>query len=641
MTLTLKEQSEASLKDERFRKVISKFRARPEQLHMTGLVADAIERRRDLIVEAGTGVGKTLAYLVPVILSGKHAVVSTGTRYLQEQIYKKDLPSVMKALGRSAEVTMLKGRANYLCLERLERMRGQDDLFDEQRIFFNRVEDWATRTDSGEIGELADENDPKWVDFTSTPETCLGSQCDHYEDCFVVKARARAIHSDIVVVNHHLLLADMTLKEEGFGQLLPSADTVIVDEAHQLSDTTDQFFAISFGSKQMHRLIRDLREHDEIGNVPEIKVLIDQMDDKTTALRRVLGSQQSAQGAYEEIDNSEFRRAGGELSEVIKQLTTQLDPLREHDDQTGHLHRRLESMQENFAATLNKDNEDRYIFWFRQYKGHKGQKGGFSLHATPLQAATLFAEKSKPYNANWIYTSATLSVVGDFSYFKKCLGLNCDDATLGTPYDYQKQAALYIPSGIPDPGSRKQTSAFVRACLDLLEHIHGGAFLLFTSYRAMHEARQIITGDEDNERLILVQGSCPKHELIRTFCDHKNCILLGTSSFWEGVDVRGGQLRLVAIDRLPFAAPDDPLIRARSDWFKKNGANYFTDVSVPQAVIQLRQGAGRLIRDESDRGVIFIGDTRVLHRPYGRAFINSLPSMKICRRIEQLTDYIA
>ncbi len=617
-----------------FAALVPEFRSRPQQEAMTRRVAAAIEGGSDLVIEAGTGVGKTFAYLLPAVLSGRKVIISTGTRYLQDQIYAKDLPLVLKALGIAADTALLKGRSNYLCLERLEQAWQTQSLDGGDNDLVGRIYRWSKTAPDGDISDFDElgEDNPLWAALTSTPENCLGTRCSKFDKCCVAAARNRALQADVVVVNHYLLLADMSLKEEGFGQLLPEADTVIVDEAHQLGDVADQFFSTSFTGYQCTQLLRDLRGAGDEAKTPELMNADTVLGAAVKAMGKALGKLPARELTSTALDNDDVAAARRALADALEQFAAALKPLQRQSEQLFNLWERAADLKQRFAAVLEVGGDQ--VGWYQ------AEHGAFRFHASPAEVASLLGDKHKLYNANWIYTSATLSLDGDFTYFLAQTGLDktCDCVALDSPFDYAEQAALYVPTDLPEPNDPEHTTRVVEAGYALLEMAQGGVFFLFTSHRALQAAAGKIADETDYT--LLVQGSAPKFELIRRFCDTPNAVLLGTAGFWEGVDVRGAGLRCVIIDRLPFASPADPLTQGRIRKAREQGRDFFRESTLPEAVISLRQGIGRLIRDESDMGVVMIGDRRLRTRGYGKIFLNSLPPMKRCGRLDSLRPYL-
>ncbi|MEQ6341087.1 MAG: ATP-dependent DNA helicase [Gammaproteobacteria bacterium] len=617
-------------------KRISGFAPRAAQQEMAEAVAQAFNDYGLLISEAGTGTGKTYAYLVPAILSGKKVIISTGTKNLQDQLFHRDLPVVRNALGVPLRAALLKGRANYLCLHRLELAdldgRGHTR---ENRAMMQRIKEWAGRTRSGDVAEVVDvpEDSPLWFQVTSTADNCLGQECPVYSDCHIMKARRAAQEADLVVINHHLLFADMALKDEGFGELLPGANAFIIDEAHQLPEVASNFFGTSLSSRQMLELADDtITEHmREAGDMSELPEAADTLKKAALDLRLALGRDTRRTAWREVAALPEVTTAMQQLRDALTLLQKRLEPaavrgkgLESCQRRTGELLVRLDSL--TGAGPAN------HVIWFETYTK------SFTLNSTPLDIAEIFRARTDASKCAWIFTSATLAVGGSFEHFASRLGLH-DAVTKcwDSPFDFSRNAVFYAPLSMPDPNSPNYIEALVEAALPVLEASRGRAFLLFTSHRALQEAHERLQGRVAYP--LLVQGSAPRGELVERFRAMGNAILLGTSSFWEGVDVRGPALSCVIIDKLPFASPGDPVLQARLDALRAQGGNPFMDYQLPHAVITLKQGVGRLIRDVNDRGVMMLCDPRLFSKPYGRTFINSLPPMIRTRKLENVQRF--
>ncbi len=618
-------------------RAIDGYVSRPAQQRLAEAIAATIESRGELIAEAGTGTGKTYAYLVPALLSGKRTIISTGTRALQDQLFHRDLPRVRDALGARLRSALLKGRANYLCWYRLERARS-DGLFAsrEQVAQFAQLHAWAGSSTSGDLAEagfLADDS-PLWPQVTSTSENCLGVECPFYQDCFVVKARQRAQEADLVVVNHHLLFADQALKQEGFGEILPGAHTFVLDEAHQLPELAAQFFGSMLSSRQLQELARDVTsEADEASGA--LAVLQEPSEALEAAVRQLRATLEPLPARAALALWQRDAAIGAALAELRGALATLADALVAVGERSAGLDSCAARAQE--LVTRGDEvfalGEDGRVRWYET------TARGFQLHTTPLDVSDTLRQFRAASDAAWIHTSATLAVDGGFAHFADQLGLDAPRTLLEpSPFDYHNQALAYLPQGLPEPGDAAHVAAVVEAALPLLDASDGRAFLLFTSHRALRQAAELLAARR--EFPLFVQGTAPRHLLLEGFRRSGNGVLLGAASFWEGVDVAGDALQLVVIDKLPFAAPDDPVLEARLDAIRRNGGNPFRDWQLPSAVIALKQGAGRLIRTESDRGVLMLCDPRLISRPYGRIFLASLPDFARTREPDRVLGFL-
>ncbi len=607
------------------------FRARPAQQQMATHIQAALEQREVLLVEAGTGTGKTFAYLVPALLSGLRVLISTGTRTLQDQLYHRDLPLLAAALGRPARVALLKGRSNYLCRARLESIGRQGELLSgHSDPLLARISEWSLGTRSGDLAELPELADthPLRPQISSTRENCLGSRCAEYARCHVLEARRTALEADIVVVNHHLLLADLALKEDGFGDLLPSVDAVILDEAHQLPDLVSEFFGISLSSRQLELLIADIR--------------IELQTELTVPLERALADCHTALGREER--HLAWRELAAPAPECFTALASALldcgAQLRALGSGPGieQCEQRIDLLSASLAQLLDESEGPQSLAGARTVSTHAR---GFLLRLLPYDVSGRFSALLAAHHGAWIFTSATLAVGEDFSHFASRLGLQ-SAATLRfeSPFDYQRQALLYLPRGLPQPSDAGFTAAVVAIAQPLLQASGGGAFLLFTSHRALRAAAVLLERQLPAHWPLLVQGRAPREQLLRRFRASGRAVLLGTASFWEGVDVQGPALRLVMIDRLPFASPEDPVVRARIEHLQSQGASAFKEYQLPEAVLALKQGVGRLIRSEQDRGVVVVCDPRLSERGYGRVFRASLPPMVVVREPEPVLQLL-
>ena len=615
------------------------YRLRPQQLELAGTILEAIEAGAPLVAEAGTGTGKTLAYLVPALLSGGKVIVSTGTKTLQDQLYERDLPAVRAALASGAVTALLKGRANYVCLHRMERAAAEARLASrDEAAQLRRIERFAATSASGDRAELSDVPDdaPVWLHATSTRENCLGQECPRYQDCFVMKARRGALAADVVVVNHHLFFADVVLRDEGVAELLPSCNTLIFDEAHQLPDTARLFFGESVSTGRLVELARDARLELRAagGAAPAFDALAGRLEKAARDLRLCFGTDGARLAWAQAMARPEFGGALAALEAALAGFGAALEAQAERAEGLASCARRAQEARATLARLAAAEGAEQ-VRWVEVF-GHALQ-----LHLTPLSSAELFRRQLEEQPRAWIFTSATLSVGGDFAHFKEELGLGEAAArSWPSPFDYQRQALLYVPRGMPaDPNDPAYTEAVVEAALPVLEASGGRAFLLFTTLRALRRAHELL-----RERLafpLLVQGTGSRSDLLARFRELGNAVLLGSASFREGVDVRGEALSLVVIDKLPFAPPDDPVLAARIDALKARGGNPFTEFQLPQAILLLKQGAGRLIRDDTDRGVLMLCDPRLYARPYGRLVRASLPPMKPTRELAEVRAFFA
>ncbi len=613
---------------------------RPEQAAMAAAVGGALKRMEALIVEAGTGTGKTFAYLVPALLSGRSVVISTGTRTLQDQLFHRDVPLLAKALGLPVKIALLKGRANYLCRHRLELTLQQGSLLGGERgvaRLLAKVSRWASTTRAGDLAELTDlpEQSAVWPMITSTRENCLGQECPQFSRCHVFEARRTAQAAEIVVVNHHLLLADLALKDEGFGDLLPGAEAVILDEAHQVPDIAAQFFGQSWSVRQVQLLMREVTAELAAASVRaptitgELAIVEARLDD-------LRGSIPGGVGRYE------WEHLPESLLDVLTELKTAL----------GDLGRELESLGAG-AGTANCARragalaaalgslasvpEESGLRWV------EAAANGLSLHFTPFEIADRLRGYVEARPCAWVFTSATLAIGADFSHFANRIGLS-DARTLhiDSPFDYRDQARIYLPRNMPEPQHPEFAARFIAACAPLLEASGGRAFLLYTSYRGLAEGVAALKARFPEPPFpVLVQGQAPREALLHQFRELGNAVLLATGSFWEGVDVKGEALSIVAIDKLPFAAPDDPLLKARLEGIRRRGGNPFSEYQLPQAVLALKQGVGRLIRDFDDFGVIVLGDPRLKTKGYGRVFLEALPPSPVITEAAAGAQFLA
>ena len=616
---------------------IDDFEPRASQLGMAELIAAAIAAGESRVVEAATGIGKTFAYLVPAFLADGRVVISTGTRNLQDQLFHKDIPLLKKAIVSHKKVALLKGRSNYCCLHRLQRYRAEDRFRSRQMAsIFATLTTWAEHSDSGDIAEFAEipENDSLWYYATSNADNCLGGECPEIDSCFVLKARKRALDADILVINHHLYFSDLALKEEGFGEILPSAEVMVFDEAHQLPDIAGGFYGQQVSSRQIDMMCRDLLEA-EVAEAPESKTLgrlCDALNRASADLRLALRPFAQRE-EWERIRHAPaVESAVGDLRHALTELGAALEPMASRGKELGLCQRRLAAL--GLALTNFLDLADDRVSWYET-----GERG-FRLAQSPLEVAEEFHRQLQIADFRSVFfTSATLSSQQSFAYYRGRLGLeDIECANFDSPFDYPRQAMLYLPRNLPDPADRAFAAAFGELCLQLIAAARGHCFILFTSYRMLEWCADFLRSRVDAE--LFVQGELQRNELLQQFIAADAPVLLGTSSFWEGVDVKGDQLRCVIIDKLPFRAPNDPVYRRRLQRVNQGGGNAFIEVQVPEATISLRQGAGRLIRDAGDRGVVALCDNRLHSRSYGRGMLDSLPPMRRSSDLEEVTEFL-
>jgi ATP-dependent DNA helicase DinG len=623
-------------------RAINGYRVRAQQVDMAERIAAAINGCSVFIAEAGTGTGKTFAYLVPALQSGGKVIVSTGTKTLQDQLFNKDLPMVREALKAPVRIALLKGRANYVCPYHLQRALADGRfLTREDAADARRISVFARLTHSGDKAECQDvsENSPVWNHATSTRENCLGQECPDYKGCFVMQARREAMAADLVVVNHHLFFADVMLRDEGMAELLPACNTVIFDEAHQLPEVATLFFGDTVSTAQVLDLARDARS-EGLANARdclELQTGGRQLEKVARDLRLAVGIDAGRFACGQLLEKPEFAPALKSLEEEVAKFAAILETQAQRAEGLEKCWQRAVELVARIADWQK--TSDGYVRWGEAYT-HSLQ-----LNSTPLDVAEIFKKQMGGHPRAWIFTSATLAVQGKFQHYCSELGLGePETACWESPFDYARQAVLYAPLGMPEPNSFGYTDAVVDAAFPALLASGGRAFFLCTSLRAMRRTHELLKArleDEGHELPLLLQGEGSKNDLLQRFRHLGNAILVGSQSFWEGVDVRGEALSLVVIDKIPFAPPDDPVLAARIEQMRQQGRNPFMEYQLPRAVINVKQGAGRLIRDETDRGVLMICDPRLLSKPYGRRVWQSLPPMRRTRELSEVINFLA
>jgi len=619
------------------------FRVRDGQIEMADAVAAAIRENAVLVAEAGTGTGKTFAYLIPALLSGGKVIISTGTKTLQDQLFDRDIQVVREALKVPVTVALLKGRSNYICHHYLERAQreGRFESRDDAR-YLPVIVNFARNSSTGDRGDVPDvpESATIWPHVTSTRENCLGSECEHYAKCFVMEARKQALAADVVVVNHHLFFADVVLRDEGVAELLPASNTIIFDEAHQLPETAGLFFGHTVSTAQMVDLGRDIRVEAAVSarDMPSLPAAAQAFEKSARDLRLVFREEvgRFPFAALERL--RDFAPALATVDEKLLALATVLESQAGRSEGLEKCWQRARVLLDELRDWRDNDDVSR-VRWAELFHAT------LHLNATPLSVAEIFKAQIGERARAWIFTSATLSVGGDFGHYARQMGLTeAQTRSWESPFNYAENSLLYVPRDMPEPNTPTYTEAVVKAALPAIEASVGRAFMLFTSLRAMREGYDRLKEAFAQRGLdfpLLMQGEGSRTELLERFRRIGNAVLVGSQSFWEGVDVRGEALSLVVIDKLPFAAPDDPLLAARIEKINRDGANAFVEYQLPQAVITLKQGAGRLIRDETDRGVLMICDPRLFSKSYGKRILRSLPSMKGTRKIDDVLEFFA
>jgi ATP-dependent DNA helicase DinG len=626
---------------------VSGFRPRTSQTEMAKAIAQAISGQDTLLAEAGTGTGKTFAYLAPALLWGGKVIISTGTKNLQDQLYLRDIPTVRKALNAPVSIALLKGRSNYVCHFHLERTLQNGRLTSRDDAgHLREISRFIKTTSTGDKAELSrvPETALIWNLVTSTRDTCMGAECQYYQDCFVMKARKEAQQADVVVVNHHLFFADVALKDSGVAELLPSANTIIFDEAHQLPETATLFFGESVSTSQVLELCRDVLAeglcHARDG--ADWAKLVAPVERAARDLRLTFPQDVVRLAVPQIASSSPFFPALEKLKEELQGMIVTLEKQAERAETIEQCHVRAVELAMRFGAwnsAGDAEPDPDHVLWVEAFSS------SLQLHRTPLSIAPIFSKQREGASRTWIFTSATLAVKNDFKHYAAQMGLTDVPARVWpSPFDYARQALMYVPQGMPQPNAPDYTDAVLDAALPVIEAAGGRAFLLCTTIRAVNRAAERLRREFEQRKLpylLLVQGEMGRTELLDRFRAAGNAVLVGSQSFWEGVDVRGEALALVIIDKLPFAPPDDPVLAARIAAMEAKGLNGFMHHQLPEAIINLKQGAGRLIRDETDRGVLMICDPRLITKPYGRRIWQSLPPFSRTRELSAVQAFLA
>jgi len=631
------------------------FESRPSQRRMAAAVSHTLEDGGVLLAEAGTGTGKTVAYLVPAVLHERRVLVSTGTKNLQEQIFQKDIPLLREALGRPFTATCMKGRANYLCLYRLDGLSSTLPETAGDRMAYLAIREWSRYTETGDRAELEDlpEELPLWTELSATAETCLGSECPRLDDCFVNRMRQRAADSDVVIVNHHLLCADAAVKQHSFGEVIPECGIAIIDEAHQLEDVATQYFGLSVSNYRVIDLVRDGRRlmarHEAAGKSAGNTTLraFDRVSDYAdvffAAVRVEVQSGSNADRSPRPTAEERWRltpslfehtmTSAQALMGALTAIESAPMPGGDEGEEGRTLSRRAREMREGLLFVLSAS--DPAFVYFVEIRGR-----GVFLRATPIDVSSIVREHLLDRRRATVLTSATLAVGGQFDYIRQRLGIeDAEEIQLPSEFDYARQSILFLPPGMPDPRSREFPERAAVVIREILERTAGRAFLLFTSHAALRHVLRRLDGTVSFP--LLVQGDAPRSVLLREFRRTPHAVLLATSSFWQGVDVTGEALSCVVIDKLPFAVPADPIVQARIETITARGGDPFGEYQVPLAILTLLQGIGRLLRHRTDRGVLSILDPRLRTMPYGRRFLASLPPSPVTQDVDDIARFLA
>ena len=623
-------------------KIVSGFHEREDQVEMAKIVNEAIEEKNSLIVEAGTGVGKTFSYLVPALINGGKVVISTATKNLQDQLFFKDIPTVRDALKIPIDINILKGRSNYICQLRMENALLEGKFLNkEDAKYIHEIKRISDHSVTGEISEFNNipETSSIWPFVTSTKENCLGQDCEFYKSCFLIKARKKAITSEVVIVNHHLFFADLVLKDAELSEILPKATTVIFDEAHQIPEIASIFFGQNISTNQIIYLIQDVQQilSHHVNDKEKFFELSKSIIDTTHILNSFFEVRNQRIG-IEKIEKLDS------FKEEIIVLLVHLDKLCKffhvYSDQDVEFKKLLERTEEIVSKlkNWNKQTEQNYVYWVEIFLK------SIQFNITPISIADNFRKFQEASETAWIFTSATLAVNSSFDHFQSLMGLeNAETKLLKSPFNYSENAYLYVPKDMPESSNRLFNNHLVSHIYPLIIASKGRAFILSTSIKSMNEITSLLKDEFERNNIsypILTQGTGSKTKLLEQFKSHGNAILIGSLSFWEGVDVRGSNLSLVIIDKLPFQSPGDPIFESKINMLSDKGINAFMTFQLPKAIIALKQGAGRLIRDEMDKGVLMICDQRIVSKPYGKRFWRSLPDFKRTREQDDVIEFL-
>ena len=622
--------------------VIPDYRKRSEQLDMSRAVNATIQQKNSLIVEAGTGVGKTFSYLVPALINGGKVVISTATKNLQDQLFLKDIPTIRDALKIPVKINILKGRSNYICQLRMENSLIEGQFFNrEDASFIKKIKTFSDHSNTGEVSEINDipESSTIWPSVTSTKENCLGQNCEFAKSCFLIKARKEALAAEVLIVNHHLFFADFILKDEDVSEILPAADTVIFDEAHQIPDVGSIFFGDNFSTMQILNLIQDIQlSFKNIAkNLEELDAICKDILIFIVELRNYLDPRND-RISYNKIPNKqEFTKKLEEVIDEVSKLYSFIDLHKDQSPEMIKLSERIKSLV-NITQIWSANDSNDYVYWLDVFAK------SIQFNITPISISDQFKKLQDKTKASWIFTSATLAVNDSFEHFQTMMGLEeAETLQLKSPFNYNENACLYVPTDMPEPNTEMFNMALIKKVYPLILAAKGRTFILSTSIKSMNEITSFLKDEFEKKNIefpILTQGMAPKNMLLDQFKSHGNAVLVGSLSFWEGIDVRGSALSLVIIDKLPFQSPGDPVFESKINMLKAKGGNPFMSLQLPQAIITLKQGAGRLIRDEFDKGVLMICDLRIINKPYGKRIWRSLPPFKRTRDENEAIDFL-